>query len=155
MNTKLNILLTLFAGSLIFSPALAVSAEEATEAAEEAVVEEAMAEETATEQAAMEEEAATEEAAVAETAEEAAAATTATGSIVSVNTAEQYVVIDSGVAGEDGATETSIFYFSESLKVTKGGETAAAADLTEGDKVSIEYSTDEDGNKVISTITAG
>ncbi|MGE0268633.1 MAG: hypothetical protein AB7S78_09300 [Candidatus Omnitrophota bacterium] len=118
MNTKLNILLALFAGSLFLSPTLAVSEEEAM-------------------------------------VEAAAESTTATvsGSIVSVNVAEQYVVLDSGVEGEDGTTETAIYYFTETVNIMKGGAAVTAADLMEGDNVSAEYSTDEDDNKIISSIT--
>lgn len=150
MNTKLNLWLVLFAGSLIFSPVLAVSAEEAVEeaAAEEAVVEEAAAEEVVVEEAVAE-----EAEAAAEPAEAATAATTGAGTVVSINVAEQYVVLDSGVAGEDGVTETAIYYFNEGVKIVKGGQEVTTSDLTEGDKVSIEYSTDEDDNKVISTLT--
>jgi hypothetical protein len=150
MNTKLNLWLVLFAGSLIFSPVLAVSAEEAVEeaAAEEAVVEEAVVEEAAAEVAVAE-----EAEAAAEPAEAATAATTGSGVVVSINVAEQYVVLDSGVAGEDGVTETAIYYFNEGVKIVKGGQEVTTSDLTEGDKVSIEYSTDEDDNKVISTLT--
>ena len=150
MNTKLNLWLVLFAGSLIFSPVLAVSAEEAVEeaSAEEAVVEEAVVEEAAAEVAVAE-----EAEAAAEPAEAATAATTGSGVVVSINVAEQYVVLDSGVAGEDGVTETAIYYFNEGVKIVKGGQEVTTSDLTEGDKVSIEYSTDEDDNKVISTLT--
>lgn len=153
MNTKLNLWLVLFAGSLIFSPVLAVSAEEGVEeaAAVEAVVEEAVAEEAVAEEPAAEE-TVTEEAA-AEPAEAATAATTGAGTVVSINVAEQYVVLDSGVAGEDGVTETAIYYFNEGVKIVKGGQEVTTSDLTEGDKVSIEYSTDEDDNKVINTLT--
>lgn len=121
MKTKLNILLALFAGSLLLSPALAVSEEEA----------------------------------MVEVGEATAESTTATvsGSIVSVNVAEQYVVLDSGVEGEDGMTETAIYYFTETVSIMKGGAAVTAADLMEGDNVSAEYSTDEDDNKIISSIT--
>ncbi len=83
----------------------------------------------------------------------ATAATTGAGTVVSINVAEQYVVLDSGVAGEDGVTETAIYYFNEGVKIVKGGQEVTTSDLTEGDKVSIEYSTDEDDNKVINTLT--
>ncbi|MBP9854581.1 MAG: hypothetical protein KBD53_06920 [Candidatus Omnitrophica bacterium] len=150
---KLNILFALFIGSLI-STAVVSAEEMAVEAAPavEAVVEAAApvaAEAVAVEEAVVP---AVIEAGVPAT-EEAVAATSVSGAIVSINIDEQYVVIDSGVEGKDGMTETAIFYFTDAVKILKGDAEVAASNLVEGDKVSIEYTTDEDGNKVVSTIT--
>ena len=83
----------------------------------------------------------------------AATATTASGTVTSVEAEEQYLVIEQ--KGEGEAMGTSIFHFSSALKVLKDGAEASIADIKAGTEVTVQYTTDENDNKVIDVLTIG
>lgn len=74
------------------------------------------------------------------------------GTILSIDAQEKYLVVQYQLEGQE-VTETAIFYFADTLAVMKNGETLTSSELKEGDKVSVEYTVDENNNKVISTLT--
>jgi hypothetical protein len=83
---------------------------------------------------------------------EETAAQKLSGTVLSIDAKEKYLVIQYKVEGQE-ATESAVFYFSETLAVMKNGETLTSSELKEGDNVSIEYTVDGNNNKVISTLT--
>lgn len=80
------------------------------------------------------------------------AAQTLSGTILSIDAQEKYLVVQYQLEGQE-VTESAIFYFSDTLAVMKNGETLTSSELKEGEKVSVEYTVDEHNNKVISTLT--
>jgi len=77
---------------------------------------------------------------------------TLTGVIESIDVQEQMIVVQYEVDAEQGVMETAIFRFSEELKVMKNGQEVPSSDLKAGDKVTLQYNIDEEGNSVVNTL---
>lgn len=77
---------------------------------------------------------------------------TISGTIVSVESEEGTVAIQYALQNDELTTELSVFNFSPSSTLTKNGEEVTIIDLNEGDNVSVNFTIDGDGNKVISSL---
>jgi hypothetical protein len=74
------------------------------------------------------------------------------GEVVKVDPQESTVVLKYLPDETQGTYAEETFSLSEALVVLKGSETAALSDLVSGDKVSLEFSTDEAGKKVVEKV---
>ena len=74
------------------------------------------------------------------------------GEVVKVDPQESTVVLKYLPDETQGTYAEETFSLSEALVVLKGSETAALSDVVSGDKVSLEFSTDEAGKKIVEKV---
>lgn len=74
------------------------------------------------------------------------------GEVVKVDPQESTIVLKYLSDETQGTYTEETFSLSEALVVLKGSEPAALSDVVSGDKVSLEFSTDDAGKKVVEKV---
>jgi Cu/Ag efflux protein CusF len=74
------------------------------------------------------------------------------GTVFSIDEEAENIVLQYQSDEDGNVSKMTIFYFSPTMEITKNGETMTPDDLKEGDKVSVEYTVDNESNKVINVL---